>query len=332
MIDVSTVQAMAGRFLTAPDLFAWSADSQRRCAELVRAFQQKVLDPTTLRAALTSERIGPAPPPAPPGLAIVGLTGVLTPTASIFSLLDFGTSIRSFMQQLTTAVLDRHVTAIAVIVDSPGGSIRLIPEAAAAMRMARARKPVVASVAGLAASAAYWIASNATVIESTPSGSVGGIGILAERVSVARRLEREGVDVTVISAGRHKAEGHEALPITDDERQALQARVDAAYATFVTDIQAGRHVLATTVRNGYGQGRLVEAPDALRLGMIDRVATIEDTVARMRAAPATLTGMMTTRMEQGRASTARAQLDDARAEITSHRARIYAAVHRGEMR
>lgn len=331
--SVSTLQAMAGRFLTAPDLLAWEASSQKRCTELVRSFQRKELDPNGLRAALTSERIGASPTaPSSVAIAMIGLTGVLMPTPSIFSFLGFGTSVREFTRQLHAAAFDPKVTAIVVVADSPGGSVRLIPEAAAAMRQARTRKPVVVSVAGMAASAAFWIASNATVIESTPSGSVGAIGILTERVSIARHLEEEGIDVTVVSAGKFKSEGHEATPITDAEQKALQRRVDAAYATFVDDIAAGRHIPASEVRGGYGQGRIVDAKDALALHMIDRLATVEDTIARTIAAPATLTAMMTTRVEQLRARTDHARVDDASAEIASHRARLQASMRRVALR
>jgi len=334
MIDsVDTLQAQAGRFLSSRrELVAWDEDSQRRCLDLVRRFQQKALAPDGLRAALTSERIGAAPPATSSTIALLSLVGVLMPTPSIFSLLGFGTSVRDFTSKLLAAALDPKVKAIAVIVDSPGGSIRLIPEAAAAMRQARGRKPVVVSVAGMAASAAYWIASNATVIEATPSASVGAIGIVTERVSLARHLEQEGIDVHVISAGKYKHEGHPALPMSEAEGKALQARVDAAKQAFVADIAAGRHVAASSVDHGYGQGRIVEAADARRLGMIDRIATVDDTIARTLAAPAVLTAQMTARSLQGRASTDRARLEQARAEIASHRARLQAARQRIELR
>jgi signal peptide peptidase SppA len=331
--SISMLQAACGRFLCTSDLFAWEASSQRRCTELVRAFQRKDLDPDGLAAALTSERLGASPAaPSSSAIAVIGLTGVLMPTPSIFSFLGFGTSTREFTQQLTAAAFDPKVKAIAIVVDSPGGSIRLIPEAAAAMRQARKRKPVVVTVAGMAASAGYWIASNATAIESTASGSVGAIGILTERVSRTKQLARDGVDVTIVSAGKYKGEGHEATPITDAEQQALQRRVDAAYAQFVSDVAAGRHVTAAAVRDGFGEGRVIEAADGLRLGMIDRIAVVEDTLARTIAAPAALTALLTQRADHLRTRTERARRDQARAEIATHRARLQAAAHRSAMR
>jgi signal peptide peptidase SppA len=311
--SISELQAMTGRFLTSADLCAWESTSQCRCRELLQAFSKRAIDRDGLAAALTSERVPAPPASAPSGLAILSLIGVLMPGPSIFSMLGFGTNTRRFQQQLTAAMIDPTIKAIAVVVDSPGGSIRLIPEAAAAMRQVRTRKPVVVSVAGMAASAAYWIAAGASVIEATPSASVGAIGILAERVSVTRQLEQEGVDVHVISAGKFKGEGHPATPMTDAEGASLQRRVDAAYSRFIDDVSAGRHVPPTTVRDGYGQGRLVETTDAARLGMIDRIAETDETLARTLASPATMTARLTARVEQLQALTRQAHLTHASA-------------------
>ena len=211
------------------------------------------------------------------------------------------------------------------------GSIRGVPEAARRC-VERARKPVVAAVTGVGASAAYWIIANASAIESSPSGSVGAIGIITERVSVVKQLAADGVDVAVLSAGKFKAEGHPATPMTDAERKAIQSRVDVAYTSFVNDVSAGRHVSAASVRSGFGEGRLVDAPDAFALGMIDRIATLDSTLAGALAQPATLMAMVNARAEQLRASTTREQRDHAQTEIAAHRDRLRAAAQRVALR
>jgi len=164
------------------------------------------------------------------------------------------------------------------------------------------------------------------------SGSIGAVGILAERISRTKQLEQEGLDVRVVSAGKFKSEGHEALPVTDAEQKALQRRVDAAYTTFVDDIAAGRHVLAATVRAGFGQGRLVDAADARKLHMIDAIARTDVTLARALASPAALTAQLKQRAEQLRARTDRERLDLAHEEIAAHRARLHASMQRIALR
>lgn len=330
--SISSLQAAAGRFLTAPGPLAWEGDSRQRHEAMVRAFQAKQLDPAGLEAALAGERM--ARPVRTPlkATALLELSGVLMPTESIFSMLGFGTSVRTFMERLTLATYDPAVKSIAIVVDSPGGSVRMLPEAAALMRLARSRKPVVVSVAGMAASAAYWIASAATAIEATASGSVGSIGIIATRASIAKLLQREGVDVAVFSAGKFKSEGHEALPITEAERKARQAEVDAAYTGFVSDVALGRHSSAATIRGGYGEGRLVSAPDAVRLGMIDRIALVEDTLARLISAPADVAAVQTQRLQAQRTAATHEGRLQANAEIAAYRQRLVATARRSAMR
>jgi signal peptide peptidase SppA len=257
----------------------------------------------------------------------------LTPGESFFTLFGMGTALSGFTRNLYTAMVDPKITAIVVIADSPGGSIRGVPEAAAAMRRVREVKPVVAAVTGMAASAAYWIVSNASVIESTPSGSVGGIGILTERVSVVKQLAQDGIDVTVVSAGRYKSEGHPATPMSADEQKALQQRVDAANTSMGNDIAAGRHVSPSiALGKSYGEGRLLDAVPALKVGMIDRVSLLNDTVARTLANPAALTALYEGRVERARSTSERLRRDQVRGEIATYRDQLQASVRRVTLR
>lgn len=296
-VSISSLQAAAGRFLTSSGLMSWESDSRQRHEALVHQFQAKQLDPEGLQAALEAERSTLPTLPKTKATALLMLSGVLMPNESFFSMLGFGTSVRNFMHQLTAASADPAVKSIAIVVDSPGGSIQMLPEASALMRATRRRKPIIVSVAGMSASAAYWISSGASAIESTPSGKVGAIGIVTQRASIVKMLEREGVDIEVFSAGKFKAEGHEATPITDVERKAKQAEVNAAYREFVNAVVLGRHTPAPTIIGGYGEGRLVNAADALQLGMIDGIGLVEDTVGRAISAPAPLAAMCDQRLK-----------------------------------
>jgi signal peptide peptidase SppA len=330
--SIDTLQAASGRLLHSPDPLAWESTSQRRTLDLVRQFQRKAIDVDTLRAGLSAERTGSSPSTFPTGVAVLNLTGPLTPGESIFSLLGIGTSLAGFTRNLFAAAFNSAVKAIAIIVDSPGGSVAGVAEVAATMRRVREKKPIVAVVPGMGASAAYWIISNASTMESTPSGSVGSVGIITERVSLVKQLAQDGVDVTVVSAGKFKSEGHPATAMSDAERQALQRRVDAAYGQFVADISAGRHVSAASVRSGYGEGRLVDAPDALAAGMIDRISTVDDALARLVAAPSTFTAIVHQRAERLKAQIDREQRESMHQEIDRYRVRLRASMDRTALR
>lgn len=278
---MKTLRVAAADMLSTTGQVAWEPEHRERALSLIRQFAEGHLDALAVRATFGTSSRDVGGDQRAKGVAVVPLTGVLTPSASIFSMLSCGTSLQAFGQQVRAAAADASVKTIVVLTDSPGGYVGLVPETAALLRQARAQKPVLAVVAGLAASAAYWITANATAIEATPSAQVGAIGVYTVRASFARQLERDGVDVDVISAGRYKAEGLPMTQMTEAERQATQARVDESYAGFVADVAAGRGVSASAVRNGFGEGRAVSAKQSLSLGMIDRVALVEDSIGRV---------------------------------------------------
>lgn len=277
------IRSAAADVLSTSELVSWEPGHQARAMALLKEFSAGALDVAAMRAALGADaRSTPARAPTR-STAVLRLYGVLTPGESIFTLFGAGTSLRAFSSELRAAAADPAITSISVLVNSPGGFLGMVPETAALMRTTRAKKPVVAAVSGLNASAAFWITSNATKIEATPSALVGAIGVYGQRTSIARMLEQNGIDVETFSAGKFKSEGIETMPITDAERIAKQADVDEAYTNFVNDVSLGRSVSASTVRAGFGQGRVVTASEALHQGMIDRIDLVENSVARTAA-------------------------------------------------
>jgi ClpP class serine protease len=101
---------------------------------------------------------------------------------------------------------------------------------------------------------------------------------------MSKALEAEGVAHTLISAGKFKTEGNPFGPLSEEARAAFQASIDDAYNQFVAAVASGRKVDEATVRDGFGQGRMVLAKQAVRQGMADRVATLDETIQRMLSA------------------------------------------------
>lgn len=229
-----------------------------------------------------------------PGMvAVLPLYGLIAQKASMVNQASGprGTSTEAFGQALDAAMVDPTVTAVVIDVNSPGGTIGGVPELTEKIRSYRGVKPMEATVTGLGASAAYYLASAADKINATQSAEVGSIGVYTVHTDFSGMLANEGVKQTVIRAGKYKAEGHPAEPLTDDAKAAMQERIDEAYDGFVKAVSKSRDVSVKDVREGYGEGRVVSAQQGLKLGMIDRVETIDQTIARMiRAKPAAPTG------------------------------------------
>lgn len=213
-------------------------------------------------------------------VAILPLYGVLFPRASLFSEMSGGTSLQRFGADIDAAVANPNVAAILIDVHSPGGSTFLATETAAKIRNARGQKPIAAIANALCASCAYHIASQADELVGSPSALLGSIGVFAAHEDWSKFDDALGVKTTLISAGKHKTEGNEFEPLSDEARQAIQKTVDDTYALMVADVAKGRGVRESEVRERF-TGRVHGAKEALELGLIDRVDTYESTLSRL---------------------------------------------------
>jgi capsid assembly protease len=245
------------------------------------------------------------PPPAAPSIASVPPTarwvrapqrGMASTAASEIAVIPvFGVLMHRggslWMQTTSTASLARHVQladqdptigTIVLDLDTAGGTVAGVQELAdviAAVRTA-GRTRVVAVINHMAVSGGYWIASQADEVVITPSGMAGGIGVVVAHQDTSAMRERVGVKVEYISAGRFKAEGFRDGPLSKEHRDHLQRMVDTYGDTFIAHVARGRKVSPQTVRSqAWGQGRDLLASQALRVGMVDRIATFHDVIA-----------------------------------------------------
>lgn len=230
------------------------------------------------------QRIGAAvrrqqPAPRATDIALLPLLGTISHRMGMMPRSSGGTSVEEFRGMFRAAVADPQVSAIVIDVDSPGGTVSGVDELAAEIYRARGTKPITAVANTLMASAAYWIASAADEIVITPSGEAGSIGVIAAHEDQSAWYERMGVKVSLITAGRFKAENNPFEPLTDEGRAAIQARVDESYGHFTRAIARHRGVSVETVRGEFGEGRMYGAREAVRRGMADRVATLDAVLA-----------------------------------------------------
>jgi ClpP class serine protease len=133
------------------------------------------------------------------------------------------------------------------------------------------------------ASAAYWIASAADKIYVTPGGEIGSVGVLAVHTDISQANESEGRKVTIIKAGKYKAEGNPYEPLNDESTAELQKGVDRYYDMFVKDVAAGRRASVSKVRSDFGQGRLMSPEDAVSAGMADGVMAFSDVMSEAKS-------------------------------------------------
>jgi signal peptide peptidase SppA len=190
-------------------------------------------------------------------------------------------STRQLAQVVNRLAADNSVSTIILDIDSPGGAVTGTKEAGDAVFAARSKKSVIALVNPLAASAAYWIASQATTIIAVPSADVGSIGVFMLHVDLSQALKAAGVKPTYIFAGRYKVEGNAYQPLADSAKAYLQAEVDDVYSDFVGVVARGRRTAMATVKTQFGQGRTMSANAAKLAGMVDRIEAPDAAVSRI---------------------------------------------------
>lgn len=249
--------------------------------------------------AINSQRINTSrealPPSAPDdprrrrgAVAVIPIYGVLTPRPSMLHML-FGLGALtpdSIVNVVEAAMNDSDVNAIVLDVDSPGGSVAGIPEAADRLSKIRASatKPIIAISNQVMASGAYWLAAAAAhEIVATPSSITGSIGVISSHVDASGFYEQIGINVEFIVAGQYKAESADTGPLSESARAHVQGQVDYFYGLFVSAVARGRGVSNGAVRSTMGEGRVLVADAARDVSMVDRVESMNALIERLQS-------------------------------------------------
>jgi len=215
------------------------------------------------------------------GVVVLPVYGMISHRANMLSEFSGGTSTQKLTWNFRDAMNDPNVGTVVFDVDSPGGTIDGVPELAAELFAARGKKKTIAVANTLSASAAYWLSAMADEIVVSPSAMVGSIGVYTMHEDISSLNEKMGVKSTVISAGKYKAETHPYAPLSAEAHEYLQDQVDAAYSMFVSDVAKARGTTKKEVTDGYGQGRVVSAQQAVKAGLADRVATLDQVLSTL---------------------------------------------------
>jgi capsid assembly protease len=216
-------------------------------------------------------------------ISIIPLQGAISHRASQ---IDRGSSPRGASSELVGkwfdhAMNDQQVSTIVLDVNSPGGSVAGTMELSDKIYQARSHKRIIALANSSAASAAYWIASAASEFYVTSSGAVGSIGVLAMHQDVSQKLDKEGVKTSFIYAGKNKVLGNSFEPLSEAAYGEIQKRVNEAYDQFLSAVSRNRNVSKDVISQGYGEGAMVSANDAVRLGMVDGIKTMDQLLSEL---------------------------------------------------
>jgi ClpP class serine protease len=232
---------------------------------LSRRAEGRDADPAAIAAAVEAKK-----PKANRGrstVALVPLYGVMTQRADWFTEMSGMVSTETVGRAIDEAAADPNVEAIVLDVDSPGGSVFGTEELNRKIAAAAKSKKVIAVANSMAASAAYYAAAAASELYTM-------------HVDRSEEMKQKGRTVTLVAAGERKVAGNEFGPLDQLGRAEMEETVRGYYEQFVKAVARGRNVTQTAVREGFGKGGMVLAEAAVKEGMADKVASLDEVLGR----------------------------------------------------
>jgi protease-4 len=177
---------------------------------------------------------------------------------------------------------DDDVKAVVFRVNSGGGSAVASEQIRHALKLVKAKKPVVVSMGGMAASGGYWISSPANYIFAEPTTITGSIGIFG-LIPNFSGLVTDKLGVTFDGVKTNKYAGYETELVlgkeTDDIMAEMQTYIDRGYQSFLNIVSEGRGMKPEQV-DEIGQGRVWLASDAVKIKLVDKLGSLDDAVKK----------------------------------------------------
>ncbi|MGM9736113.1 MAG: signal peptide peptidase SppA [Candidatus Cryptobacteroides sp.] len=173
---------------------------------------------------------------------------------------------------------DSSVKAVVFRVNSPGGSVFASEKIKDEITLLKETKPVIASYGDYAASGGYWISAGCDKIFSNATTLTGSIGVFSMIPDFSKVLkDKVHINVTTINSNKHSDMYSLTRPLDEKETAYMQASVENIYEKFTGLVAEGRNMTVEDV-DAIAQGRVWTGADALKIGLVDEIGTLEDAI------------------------------------------------------
>jgi protease-4 len=189
-----------------------------------------------------------------------------------------GNPVDDIVARLEMARQDASVKAVVLRINSPGGSVTGSDEVyLEVMRFKQiSGKPVVISMAEVAASGGYYVALAGDKIVAHPTTITGSIGVIIPTINFSAGLAKIGIVARSVKSGPNKDLANPLEPMRDSQYVILQNLVDQFYEEFKAKVKERRPNLDMAKFGEMTDGRIVSGRDALALGLIDSLGGVRD--------------------------------------------------------
>lgn len=233
-----------------------------------------------MSCGISAQKEAPAMP-AHGSIAVIPIHGPIFQHEDWLTRLFGIPSSEGIFSKIKDSAANKDVQAIVLDIDSPGGSVFGLQEAADQIHEVGKGKKIIAVANAMAASAAYFLGSAASEFYVTPSGQVGSIGVIAAHYDESEKLKKQGIAVEILSSGKYKAEGSSTGPLSDEAREYRQATLDEYYSSFVNSVAKYKSISPDKVMSDFGQGRMLGAAKAYSAGMVTGVASLDEILSSL---------------------------------------------------
>jgi protease-4 len=211
-------------------------------------------------------------------LAIIYVEGMIIGGRGQVGLFSEGGGTDHLIRQLHAARDDASVKAVVLRINSPGGTVPASQEVGEELKKLRAAgKPVITSMADMAASGGYWLAACTDKIYANPSTITGSLGVYMPYSNWEELYKKIGVRQEKIKSGPHKDILSPDRQLTPEERAIVQDMVDDMYNQFIDVIAEGRHLDPVKVRQ-LADGRIYTGRQAKEVGLVDELGNMYDAI------------------------------------------------------
>ncbi len=215
-------------------------------------------------------------------IAVVYANGVITGGAS--SPVGSSSQIigaKSMTELLETLAKDQDIKGIILRVNSPGGGARASDLIRHAVKEAQKKKPIILSMADLAASGGYMISAPAGTILAYPLTLTGSIGIYSQKYNFQKLYEMLGITTAIIERGNNAGMFSVSRPRTPEEQERMEHYLWGAYHHFITGVAEGRHKSVEEV-DAIAQGRVWTGQQALDNGLVDQLGGFDEAITILK--------------------------------------------------
>ena len=188
-----------------------------------------------------------------------------------------GNEVNKDLQKLAE---DEDVKAVVIRVNSPGGSAYASEQIWHQIEELKAKKPVVVSMGGYAASGGYYISCGANYIFAEPTtltGSIGIFGVLPDRSELMTK--KLGLKFDEVKTNKNANFGASSRPFNAEELGLLQGYINRGYELFRKRVADGRKMTVEQIEEN-AQGHVFTGEDALKIKLVDELGGLDKAVAK----------------------------------------------------